>query len=133
MSTSAPTLADRYGKRPTWRRKIVVPVFVVAALGGAAWSIWLAWFHGTPSVHSQILTWEVASDTEVSVRFDVALEGDEAATCRVRALAASHEAVGDASVEVTEPGVVTHAFRTFARADAVELVGCTTPSQKRPR
>ena len=49
------------------------------------------------------------------------------------------EAVGDLVLQVptdagdADGGQITTEFRTISEATSVELVGCTTPSQNRPR
>lgn len=139
MSTNAPTLAERYGKKRPSRRGPVVVLALVVALVGGGWLLWTAWFHGSPAVSSQLLRWEVVDSTTVRITFDVAIGDDEVATCRARALAANHEAVGDMVLQVptdagdADGGQITTEFRTISQATSVELVGCTTPSQNRPR
>ncbi|MDN7120475.1 DUF4307 domain-containing protein [Nocardioides sp. ChNu-153] len=136
--TAAPDLASRYGRPRPWATRVLVAVCVVGGLVGGSWLVYLAWFHGTPSVSSQLVSWEVVDDDTVRVTFDVALDGDEVATCRARALSADHNAVGDLVVRVptdaggADGGVVEREFRTLRRATSVELVGCTTDSQQRP-
>lgn len=110
----------------------------LAVLAGG-WLVWTAWFHGRPEVSSQLMSWEIVGPDEVRVQFDVALSGGEVATCRARALAADHNAVGDLAVQIpgdggsADGGVVEFSFRTLREATSVELMGCTTPSQNRPR
>jgi Domain of unknown function (DUF4307) len=127
--------ADRYGHPPPWRRTAVL---VAAGLVGVLALSWLAWttvFHATPEVRSQIVGWEVVDDHAVTARVDVAIRGDTeglAATCQVRAIAADHTVVGEASFTPTA-GRNEVEVRTERRATAVENVGCTTADQQRPR
>ena len=99
---------------------------------------WLAWttlFHATPDVSSEIVGWEVVDDHAVTAQVDVVLRGDAddlGATCQVRAIAADHTVVGEASF-VPEDGRNEVEVRTERRATSVESVGCTTPDQPRPR
>ena len=58
------------------------------------------------------------------------------ASCRVQAFSEDHSVVGERNFRVTgTEGTVTVAlpFRTEREATSVEMVGCTTPDQSRPR
>ncbi|MDT9594358.1 DUF4307 domain-containing protein [Nocardioides zeae] len=136
---TAPDLADRYGlARPGRRRAVVVASAVVAVLAGG-WLVWTAWFHGSPQATSQLVSWEVLDAEQVEVSFDVSLDEGVVAQCRVEALNRNKAAVGSAVVVVptdagdADGGRITTTFRTTSEATAVDLVGCTTPDQRRPR
>ena len=62
---------------------------------GLGWLGWTAWFHSTPAVTSELITFEVTSDYEVAARLDVQLDDGVDASCRLRALAEDHTAVGE--------------------------------------
>jgi hypothetical protein len=130
--TSTADLADRYGRPRPWRRTAVV---VGSGLVGVLGLVWLAWatlFHANPAVGSELVGWEVVDDNAVTARIDVVLKGSPDATCEVRAIAADHTVVGEASF-VPTAGRNEVPVRTERRASAVENVGCTTPDQHRPR
>lgn len=125
-------LADRYGAPPRWRRPVAVGLGVVLAVAGLTWLAWTAWFHGTPEVRSEVVSFDVTSDHEVAARLEVSLGQDVAASCRLRALAEDKTAVGElafAPVDGTNEVVI----RTERRATSVEKIGCTAPGQSRPR
>jgi hypothetical protein len=128
-------LADRYGRPSRGRRTAVV---LGSGLVGALGLTWLAWtvgFHATPEVSSELVGWEVVDDHAVTAHVDVSLQGDAedlGASCQVRAMAADHTVVGEASFVPTDGSNVVE-VRTERRATAVESVGCTTPDQPRPR
>ena len=125
-------LADRYGAPPRWRRPVAVGLGVVLAVAGLTWLAWTAWFHGTPEVRSEVVSFDVTSDHEVAARLEVRLGQDVAASCRLRALAEDKTAVGElafAPVDGTNEVVI----RTERRATSVEKIGCTAPGQSRPR
>ena len=125
-------LADRYGAPARWRRPAAVGLAVVLAVVGLTWLGWTAWFHGTPDVRSEVVTFDVTSDHQVEARVDVQLADGVEASCRVRALAEDHTAVGElAFTPVDGPNEVV--IRTERRATSVEKLGCTSPDQPRPR
>lgn len=135
MTDGSRTLADRYGRPAPWRRTAVL---VGSGFLGVLALTWLAWstlFHASPEVSSEIVGWEVVDDHAITAQVDVVLRGDGEdlhATCQVRAIAADHTVVGEASF-VPEDGRNEVEVRTERRATAVESVGCTTPDQRRPR
>jgi hypothetical protein len=136
--TDAPasSRADRYGRPAPWRRRAVV---VGSGLVGALALTWLAWttfFHASPEVSSELVGWDVVDDHVVTARIDVVIRGggigDIRPTCLVRAIATDHVVVGEATY-VPQDGRNEVELRTERRATSVENVGCTTPSQPRPR
>ena len=125
-------LADRYGAPSRWRRPVTIGLAVTLAVIGLTWLGWTAWFHGTPSVTSDLVTYDVTSDHEVRTRLDVVLEDDVEASCRLRAFAEDHTTVGEIEFTPVE-GVNEVVIRTERRATTVEKLGCTAPGQPRPR
>jgi len=129
------TLADRYGRPAPWRRTAVLVGSGILGLLAVTWLAWSTLFHASPEVSSEIVGWEVVDDHAITAQIDVVLRGDGEdldATCQVRAIAADHTVVGEASF-VPEDGRNEVEVRTERRATAVESVGCTTPDQRRPR
>ncbi|MFC7723957.1 DUF4307 domain-containing protein [Nocardioides sp. GCM10028917] len=125
-------LTDRYGAPARWRRPAAVGLAVVLAVVGLTWLAWTAWFHGSPDVRSEVITFEVTSDHEIETRVDVQLEDGVEASCRVRALAEDKTAVGELAFTPVD-GVNEVVIRTERRATTVEKLGCTSPDQPRPR
>lgn len=97
-----------------------------------AWVAWVAWVHGTPAVESDLIGYEVQSDSSAVAQVDVQVEEGVTASCRVRATAEDHTTVGEVAF-TPEPGRNDVVVRTERRATSVELIGCTTPDQDRPR
>ncbi len=128
----AAELADRYGRPAPWRRTAVVLGSGLVGVLGLTWLAWSTLFHATPDASSELVGWEVVSDNAITARVDVVLRGSPDATCEVRAIAADHTVVGEASF-TPEAGRNEVQVRTERRASAVENVGCTTPDQHRPR
>ena len=133
----ADSLADRYGRPAPWRQRAVLVGSALVGVLALAWLAWSTLFHATPAVSSELVGWEVVDDHAVTARIDVVLRGDEdgaglRASCAVRAYAADHAVVGEATF-VPRDGRNVVQVRTERRATSVESVGCTTPDQQRPR
>ena len=109
-------------------------IVAVAALAVVflAWVAWVAWVHGTPAAESELVGYEVQSDSSAVAHLDVQLEDGVRASCRVRATAEDHTTVGEVAF-TPEQGRNDIVVRTERRATSVELIGCTTPDQERPR
>ena len=135
MSDRAPTLTARYGEPQPWRRRAVLVGSGLLGVLALSWLAWTTFVHATPEVSSELVGWEVVDDHAVSARIDVVIRGDAEdldASCRVRAMAADHTVVGEASFTPSSGRNVVE-VRTERRATSVESVGCTTPDQHRPR
>jgi Domain of unknown function (DUF4307) len=133
------TLADRYGAPSPARRRAVIAGSGVLGLVFLAWLGWTALFHGDPEVSSDMVTWAIESDHVATAEVDVRIDGDDVeATCVLRAFAEDHTVVGELSFPVDAAALdggstLEQEIRTERRATSVELVGCTTPDQERPR
>jgi hypothetical protein len=96
------------------------------------WVAWAAWAHGTPAAESSMVSIEGESDSSAVAHIDVQLEDDVTASCRVRAVAVDHTTVGEIAFTPVQ-GRNDVKVRTERRATSIELIGCTTPDQERPR
>jgi Domain of unknown function (DUF4307) len=121
-----------YGARPGWQRPVTVALAVTLAVVGLGWLAWTAWYHSTPDVESELVSYDVVDDHEARARLQVTLGEGVAATCRIRAFAEDRTMVGELAFEPAE-GVNDVVVRTERLADNVEKVGCTAPGQDRPR
>ena len=130
--SSPPGLADRYGAPSPVRRRVLVGALVVVAALCVGWLAWAAWFHSTPAVRSELVTWSVVDDHQAAATVTVLLEDGVRATCVVQAIAADHAVVGELAFE-PDDGSNEVAVRTERRATSVSLVGCTAEGQPRPR
>jgi hypothetical protein len=131
----AQSMSQRYGRPAPWRRTAVIVASGLVGLLACTWLAWSTLFHATPDVSSEIVGWEVVDDHAITARVDVVLRGDAedlGASCQVRAIAADHTVVGEASF-IPEDGRNEVEVRTERRATAVESVGCTSADQRRPR
>jgi hypothetical protein len=111
---------------------VLITATIVLAVIFLVWVAWVAWAHGTPAAESQMVSFEVRSDSSAVARIDVQLEDDVTASCRVRAVAEDHTTVGEISFTPVQGGNDVE-IRTERRATSIELIGCTTPDQERPR
>ncbi|MFC7360743.1 DUF4307 domain-containing protein [Nocardioides astragali] len=125
-------LADRYGAPSRWRRPVTVGVAVALAVVSLAWLGWTVWFHSTPAVTSDLVSFDVTNDHETLARLDVELGDGVEASCRLRAFAEDHTTVGELAFTPVA-GTNEVVIRTERRATTVEKLGCTAPGQPRPR
>ena len=127
---------DRYGSPAPWRRRVLVAASVALGVVFLGWLAWTTYAHSTPEVSSELMTYSVTGEHEVTARVTVSLEDEDVrATCLLRAFADDHSVVGELSFTpaygADQP--LEEAVRTERRATSLELVGCTTPEQSRPR
>jgi hypothetical protein len=132
-------LDDRYGRRRPRRRLLLIGASAVLVVAFGGWLAWVIWDSSTPEVESDLVSWEVVDDHSATARVDVRLrDRNVEATCKLRAYAEDHTNVGELSFpmpgpDIDEGGPVERTIRTERKATSVQLVGCTTATQKRPR
>lgn len=131
-------LQDRYGRPSRARSRLLIGVLTVVAAIGLGWLGWVAWYYSTPQVSSELIGFEVESEHLTTAQVQINLRDDvDEGTCELRALAEDHSTVGDARFTVPVPDatgeVATVEIRTERRATSIDLIGCTTPEQSRPR
>jgi len=130
-------LVDRYGApRPARRRAVIIASGVVGVLA-LAWVAWAAWSQGTPDVQSSLRSFDVVDTHRVSAVVVIKPRSrDVSASCLVRAFGRDHSVVGELNFKVAGVNGTasrTVELRTERAATSVELVGCTTADQSRPR
>lgn len=133
-SQAVPT--DRYGAPAPWRRRVLIAACVAVALAFGGWLAWTSVSHSTPDVESALVGFETVDEHTATAVVDVEFGGDDVvATCLLRALAVDHSVVGELSFMAEPAGGTRYeeTVRTERRATSVDLVGCTTPDQSRPR
>ena len=130
-------VAGRYGSQSAQRRRAVVIASGVVGLLAIAWLAWAGWSQSTPEVQSNLQSFEVVDSHSVEATVVVAFRSDDVtANCLVRAVGTDHSVVGERNFEVTGDRSATRhdvTLRTEREATSVELVGCTSPGQSRPR
>jgi hypothetical protein len=109
----------------------VLPLLItlVVAVGLlVSWSLYRNYVGDT--IQSQVTKFQVRSDAEITITFQVVKDGGEPATCIVRARSEDGQEVGRAEVGVPagRPGqdsaVVTYTLATSGRAVTGEVYGC---------
>ncbi len=134
--TSQDALADRYGAPSPWRRRALLAACLALATVFLGWLAWTAFVHSTPDVESTLVNFDIVDDHTATARISVDRRDEKVtATCRVRAFAEDHSVVGE--LTWTPAGDARQeedlTIRTERKATSVELVGCTTADQSRPR
>ena len=106
---------------------------------GLVFGTWLAWTvyeRSTPSVTSELESFDVVDDHSVAAVLVVALDdADVKASCTLRAYAEDHTIVGELSF-TPDPDLgrrQPQTIRTDRRATSVESLGCTAPGQDQAR
>ena len=134
--SSEVTLSGRYGAPAPWRRRALVVGCVVVALAFGVWLGWSALSHSSPDVESELIGFDTVDEHSSTAVVEVDFGSDDVvATCLLRALAEDHSVVGELSFTATpaEGTRYEQTVRTERLATSVDLVGCTTPDQARPR
>ena len=130
-------LAERYGGQSPRRRRAVIIVSGMVGVLAVAWLAWAGWSQSTPDVQSNLQSFDVVDTHKAEAAVVVDLRSqDVTANCLVRAFGADHSVVGELNFEVTgDRGATRHdvTLRTERKATSVELVGCTSANQSRPR
>jgi Domain of unknown function (DUF4307) len=130
-------LEQRYRGPGRAHRAVALVAVVAMVVSGVGFLGWSVLFHSTPAVTSRLTAFRVVDDHEVTADIAVARESQfTEATCRIRAIAEDHSVVGEVNVPVVdgpEQRSMRVPIRTERRATSVELVGCTTAGQARPR
>lgn len=130
-------LAERY-RGPSRSSRVVALVIIVAlvasGIGVLGWSVFS---YGNPEVTSKLTRFEVRDEHTAVADFVVTRSSEYTeARCTLAAVAADHEVVGQVVVPVVdgpEEQALRVEVRTEREATTVDLLGCTTPDQARPR
>ncbi len=130
-------IAGRYGGQTPRRRRAVILASGVVGVLALAWLAWAGWSQSTPDVESNLQSFSVVDSHSVEATVVVDIRSDGVtANCLVRAVGTDHSVVGERNFEVTgDRGASRHdvTVRTERRATSVDLIGCTSPDQSRPR
>lgn len=130
--------AGRYGS-PRRGRLLVAALGGLVAVSFLGWLAWSTYAWSTPQVTSELISWRVAGPSGATAQVNVHLQkAGVVASCTLRAYAADHTVVGERVFSVPGPddtgsGTLTMSIRTERTATSLDLIGCTTPDQNRPR
>jgi hypothetical protein len=130
-------LEQRY--RGPSRAYRVVALVLVAALGLTSVGLlgWTVFFHSNPQVQSGLAGFAFNGEHEATA--DIAVNRESTTTevfCKLQAIAADHSVVGELTHPVVDgprEQVLRVTIRTERRATSIDLVGCTTAEDPRPR
>lgn len=114
----------------------MVAVSVVVALAFLSWLAWTTWEHASPSVDSELVSFDVVDEHTATAVLQIEFSHDDVeASCLLRALAEDHSSVGDLSFtpDPDEGDRFEVTIRTERRATSVESVGCLAEGQSRRR
>jgi hypothetical protein len=127
-------LADRYGRRPDGRRfPLALVMALVVGVPFLVWLTWVVWIQATPAVQSTERNFTIVDEHLAVATIEVTLADDAVdPVCRMRALAADKQPVGDTQFTPVH-GDNEVEIRTERKATAVELIGCTAEGQTTPR
>jgi hypothetical protein len=134
---ATPVLQERY--RGPSRLNRIVAIVVIAGLvaGGIGFIGWTVFVQSTPEVTSQLTSFAFPNDHLAEATFTVNRKSQfTKATCELVAFAADHAVVGEQTVRVVdgpEQQSLRAEIRTERAATSVDLRGCTTADQLRPR
>jgi len=130
-------MSDRYGADSPARRRTVILVSGVVGVVALAWLAWVVWFQSTPDVQSALRSFDVVDSHSVTASVTVRThDADVDASCLVRAVGQDRSVVGELNFRVAGVEGTVHrdvTVRTEREATSVEMVGCTTKDQSRPR
>ena len=89
---------ERYGLR---KKRSWVGVALITAIVGVGWITWAGLYHSNPEIRVQLISFTVDSDREVSVRYFVERDSEEAVSiCTVIARDFYKDIVGQIDVEI---------------------------------
>ena len=130
-------LTGRYGGQSPRRRRTVIIVSGVVGVLALAWLAWAGWVQSTPDVQSKLKSFDVVDRHSVEATVVVDTRSDDiTANCLVRAFGEDHSVVGELNFKVSGVDGTVHRdvkLRTEREATSVQMVGCTTRDQSRPR
>jgi hypothetical protein len=97
------------------------------------WLAWVVWIQANPAVQSTERNFTIVDEHLAVAHVEVTLADDAVdPTCRIRALAADKQPVGEVQFTPVD-GDNEVEIRTERKATAVELIGCLAEGQKSPR
>jgi Domain of unknown function (DUF4307) len=130
-------MSERYGAASPARRRLVIAISGAVGVVALCWLVWAMWFQSNPDVQSSVRTFDVVDDHTVQAEIALRVKDEDVrANCLVRAVGLDRSVVGEVNFEVTGvSGSVNRevTLRTEREATAVDMVGCTTKDQSRPR
>lgn len=110
-------LSERYGRRPTDRRRTGVIMIAVAIVGLGAWAIWAAVGQSQNAISAIVQSFHVTSPHSISVTVQVTRDSSQPVHCVVTALASDHSTVGETTLRVPTGGGGTRTLTTVVKTE----------------
>ena len=130
-------MSERYGAASPTRRRMVIVVSGIVGLVALGWLVWVMWFQSNPDIRSSLRTFDVVDAHQVDATVELRVrDKDVDANCLVRATGVDRSVVGELHFKVSGISGTVHrdvTLRTEREATSVDMVGCTTKDQSRPR
>ncbi|MGI3780050.1 MAG: DUF4307 domain-containing protein [Janthinobacterium lividum] len=128
-TAAAERLARRYPP-PLVSRRTKIAITAVAALVALSWLVWAALLHAEPAVSGQVASFDVVSDTSMTLVMTVQRsDPSHPATCRLLAQSTDFQPVAESevAVEASSAEVVdkTITLTTLRRATSVTVRSCS--------
>jgi hypothetical protein len=134
QTAAASELDARYGRTPNARRKRLwfgIAAALAFAVVFAAWVLWAGLDGSAPTLDAQDTGYQVISDAEVSLRFQITTDPGHRVMCAIEALDEHYEIVGWRIVSLPASEYRTRAFvesiRTVSPANTGLISRCWLP------
>jgi hypothetical protein len=129
-TAAAERLALRYPP-PRVSRRTKIVITAVAALVALSWLVWAALLHAEPAVSGQVASYDVVSDTSITVIMTVQRsDPSRPATCRLLAQSTDFQPVAERDVPVPASTAkvvdVPVTLTTLRRATSATVRSCTS-------
>ena len=132
-TVDAAAVAERLARRyppPLVRRRTKVLITAVATLVALGWLVWAALLHAEPDVSGQVASFDVVSDTSITLVMTVQRsDPSRPATCRLLAQSTDFQPVAERDVPVPASTVkvadVPVTLTTLRRATSVTVRSCS--------
>lgn len=126
------SLDERYGRKPGKNRKVVTAAAIIGATF-VTWLVWVALQHARPVANVTLISFDVKSDREVSIRYEVGRRtASTALVCTLIARDFQTSIVGEVRDEIAAVGANLVARQisipTRSRAATAMVTRCTPVS-----
>jgi hypothetical protein len=122
-------MRERYGTDNPRRRIVIVVATTVLAMVFLAWVAWVAIFHSSQTIDTEVTAYKVVNAHRVDVKLNPELRDDKVkGTCLIRATAPDHSIVGELNITAAQLRSSAGQWipiRTERRATTVEKVRCS--------
>ena len=128
----SPQMQQRYGVQSSRTSSILLGILIALLVVGGAF--YVNFHQQNPGISSQLLTFNVVSDTEVDMTWEVNRSADTTTYCVLRAQDDHRTDVGYATITVAAGAPyqqIRYPLATGTKAALAELLGCSASSTMR--